>query len=166
MKTISHFFDSFSLPTKLAGDVSFLLLFFGGSMVLSFVIGRTRLLSVILYSYVALSIVTFLPSNMTSFSPEGRAILFVAILFLLVSTGDTLVDIHISNSSSKFFSRVFLLGCLGSGLVFSMALSLLSKSFALQFLSPVVYGYFATPLARTLWMVAPLLFLFFLNKRR
>lgn len=158
-------FSSF-LPGKIAGDVSFLLLFVGGSLALAFVLGRTRLVSVVIYSYVALALVVTLPVVVFSFAPEGKAIVFLALLIFLVAVGDYIVDIHISNPTSTFFSRVLVMGCLGSGLVLSILLSLVSQSFALQFLSSTVYGYFAAPLSRIVWMAAPLLFLFFVNKRR
>lgn len=159
------FFSTF-MPGKLAGDVSFLLLFIGGSLALAFVLGRTRLISVVVYSYVAFAFIVVLPGAVFSVVTEGRAVVFLVLLVFLVAVGDYILDIHISNPSSTFFSRVLVMGCLGSGLVLSMALSLVSRSFALQFLSPTVYGYFVSPFARIAWMVVPLAFLLAINKRR
>lgn len=154
------------IPGKFAGDLSFLLLFIGGSLVLSFVLGRTRLLSVVVFSYVSLAFVLTVPVSWFAFAPEGRMIVFLLLLAFLVMVGDYILDIHISNPTSTFFSRVLVMGCLGTGLVMSMALSLVSRSFALKFLSPTVYGYFSDSWARPIWMVAPLIFLLFVNKRR
>lgn len=154
------------LPTKLAGDLSFLLIFVGGSLALAFALGRTRLMSVVVFSYVALALVDVIPSSVSSAFPEGRAVLFLGLLVVLVAVGDYILDIHISNPTSTFFSRVLVMGCLGAGLVMSIALSLVSRSLALQFISPAVYGYFTDPIARIVWMAAPLVFLLFLNKRR
>ncbi len=154
------------IPAKFAGDLSFLLLFIGGSLALSFVLGRTRLLSVVVFSYVALAFVLALPASWLAFSSEGRAIAFLVLLSALVMVGDYILDIHISNPTSTFFSRVLVMGCLGTGLAMSMALSLVSQSFALRFLSPTVYGYFSDSWARLVWMAAPLLFLLFVNKRK
>jgi hypothetical protein len=159
------FFSSF-LPGKIAGDVSFLLLFVGGSLALSFVLGRTRLISVVVFSYVALAFITVLPESMFSFASEGKAIVFLILLVFLVMVGDYILDIHISNPTSTFFSRVLVMGCLGSGLVLSMLLSLVSRAFSLQFISPTVYSYFSDPWARIAWMAVPLIFLLFINKRR
>ncbi len=162
---VVSFFSTF-LPGKIAGDVSFFLLFIGGSLALAFVLGRTRLISVVVFSYVALAFVGALPPAIFSFAPEGKAIVFFGLLVFLVAVGDYILDIHISNPSSTFFSRVLVMGCLGSGLVLSILLSLFSKSFALRFLSPTVFGYFSDPLARIAWMTAPLVFLLFINKRK
>lgn len=159
------FFSTF-MPGKIAGDVSFLLIFIGGSLALAFVLGRTRLISVVVYSYVAFAFVAVLPGAILSAVTEGRAVIFLILLVFLVAVGDYILDIHISNPSSTFFSRVLIMGCLGSGLVLSMALSLVSKLFALQFLSPTVYGYFVSPFARIAWMVVPLAFLLAINRRR
>ena len=165
MNVVSSFFASF-VPGKIAGDISFLLLFVGGSLALSFVLGRTRLLSVVVFSYVALAFVSVAPNGWFSPVSEGKAIVFLALLVFLVMVGDYIFDIHISNPTSTFFSRVLVMGCLGTGLAFSMALSLVSRSFALRFLSPTVYGYFSNSWARLAWMAAPLLFLLFVNRRR
>lgn len=154
------------LPTKIAGDLSFFLLLVGGSLALSFALGRTRIVSVVLYSFAAFSFVGALPASFFAFMPESRAVIFLGILVVLVAVGDYIVDIHISNPSSTFFSRILVMGCLGSGLILSMLLSLLSRSFALQFISPAVYGYFTGFPLSIIWMAAPLLFLLFLNKRK
>ncbi|MGB2791096.1 MAG: hypothetical protein IPJ67_02775 [Candidatus Moraniibacteriota bacterium] len=164
MNVLTSFFSF--VPGKFAGDLSFLLLFIGGSLALSFVLGRTRLLSVVVFSYVALALVLTVPASWIAFAPEGRAIIFVVLLAFLVMVGDYILDIHISNPTSTFFSRVLVMGCLGTGLAMSMALSLVSRSFALRFLSPTVYGYFSDSWARLVWMAAPLVFLLFVNKRR
>ncbi len=164
MNVVSIF--STYIPTKLAGDVSFLLLFVGGSLALAFILGRTRLLSVVVFSYVALAFVTVIPTTMFSFASEGKAIVFLALLVFLVIVGDYILDIHISNPTSTFFARVLMMGCLGAGLVLSIVLSLVSRSFALQFISPTVHSYFSDPWARIAWMAAPLIFLLFVNKRR
>ena len=65
MNVVSSF-ASF-VPGKIAGDISFLLLFVGGSLALSFVLGRTRLLSVVVFSYVALAFVGAAPKRVAFF---------------------------------------------------------------------------------------------------
>lgn len=165
MSLMTSFFSSF-IPAKFAGDLSFLLVFVIASLLLAFVLGRTRLVSVVIFSYVALSFVLVIPSSFIGSLPEGRALIFLVLLSMLVIVGDYIVDIHISNPSSTFFSRVLVMGCLGSGLVLSMILSLTSSSFALRFLSPTIYGYFTNPFPRLAWMIVPLVFLLFINKRK
>lgn len=162
---MTSFFSSF-IPAKFAGDFSFFLVFVIASLLLAFVLGRTRLVSVVIFSYVALAFVLVIPASFLSSLPEGRAIAFLTLLSVMVLVGDYIVDIHISNPSSTFFSRVLVMGCLGSGLVLSMLLSLTSPSFALRFLSPAIYGYFCDPIARLAWMTVPLVFLLFINKRK
>jgi hypothetical protein len=78
MNVIS-FFSSF-LPGKIAGDVSFFLLFIGGSLALAFVLGRTRIISVVVFSYVAFAFVETIPATMFSFAPEGKAMIFLGLL--------------------------------------------------------------------------------------
>jgi hypothetical protein len=164
MNVIS-FFSSF-LPGKIAGDVSFFLLFIGGSLALAFVLGRTRIISVVVFSYVAFAFVETIPATMFSFAPEGKAMIFLGLLVFLVAIGDYILDIHISNPTSTFFSRILVMGCLGSGLVLSLLLSLVSEPLALRFLSPTVHSYFTDPFAQLAWMAAPLFFLLFINKRK
>ncbi len=154
------------IPAKVAGDLSFLLIFIAASVALAFVLGRTRLIGVVVFSYAAFAISLTIPAPVLSSIPEGRAISFAVSLVVLVAVGDYILDIHISNPMSTFFSRVLVMGCLGAGLAFSIILSLVSKPFALSFLSATVFSYFASPVARLVWMVAPLAFLLFLNKRK
>ena len=70
------------LPAKLAGDLSFLLIFVGGSLALAFALGRTRLMSVVVFSYVALALVDVIPSSVSSALPEGRAVLFLSLIHI------------------------------------------------------------------------------------
>ena len=153
-------------PGNIAGDISFFLIFLCASLTLAFVLGRTRLISMVMYSYVAFAFIQSFPKNMFLLVPHGETLAFFLLLTILVIIGDYIVDIHISIQTSTFLTRIFIMGILGSGLVLSFSLSLVSKIFALQFISLTVYDCFSSPVARIFWMMAPLVFLFFINKRK
>ena len=144
------------IPAKFAGDLSFLLLFIGGSLALSFVLGRTRLLSVVVFSY-GTGVCLALPASWLL--SLRRAIAFLVLLSALVMVGDYILDIHISNPTSTFFSRVLVMGCLGTGLAMSMALSLVVAIICASIsLADRLRLFLSDSWARLVWMAAPLLF--------
>lgn len=154
------------IPDTVAGDFSFLLFFVAGSLAFGFLLGKTRLITVVVFSYVAFAFLLVLPDALFDFSSYGRSIAFAGLLLFLVIFGDSILDVHISNPTSTFLGRVLIMGCLASGLVMSLVLFFVPKSLSLQFLSPAVYAYFGTQTARILWMILPLVFLLFINRRR
>lgn len=164
MKSVQSFVDGI-LPHGLAGDISFLLIFVVVCIALGVYFGRTQLLGILIYGYVSAALLHVFPVEWMSFSPYGRAIIFLALVIFLVLVGDYLFDIHISNAGSDFFWRVMIMSFLTGGMLLSILLTLVPKTEALRYISATVYGYFALPLAQVLWMTVPLLFLLFINKR-
>jgi len=154
------------IPDTIAGDFSFLLFFIAGSLASGFLLGKTRLITVVVFSYVSFSFSLILPDALFAFSPYGRSIAFAGLLIILVVVGDSILDVHIANPTSTFLGRVLIMGCLASGLVMSLLLFFIPTSLSLQFISPVVFTYFGTQTARILWMTLPLIFLLFMNRRR
>lgn len=164
MNVLAPFLSFF--PDTIAGDFSFLLFFIAGSLASGFLLGKTRLITVVVFSYVAFAFSLVLPDTLFAFSPYGRSIVFAGFLLVLVILGDSILDVHISNPTSTFLGRVLIMGCLASGLVMSLLLFFIPKTLSLQFISPAVYTYFGTQTARILWMAIPLIFLLFINRRR
>lgn len=165
MPQVINFFTALAWPKNLAGDLSFFLLFVGVSLALGFVLGRWKLISILINVYIALAFVGVLPANLFTVSPYAKAASFILLLILLTGIDRRLFDIHLSNYGSDFFWRLFVMSLLVTGMVVSVTLSLLSKSVALKLISAAAYGYFASPSALVFWMVVPLLSLLFINNR-
>ncbi len=165
MDFLDSFFKTLDIAPNLAGDVSLLFLFIGVSIGLGFFLGRSRLISILIDVYIARALVAILPATWLAFSSLGGAIVFLALFFVLFFTDRRLFDLHLSNASTDFFWRVFVMGILVTGLLVSSILYFLPKKLALDFISLSVYGYFAGATALALWMIVPLVGLLFINNR-
>lgn len=164
-----NFFESVAffkfIPAKMAGDISFLLVFLALCLVLGLYLGRSQLVSLVIYGYVGVALMTVFPSSFFDFSAYGKAIVFLAIFLFLFFVGDYLFDIHISNAGADFFWRILIMSFLAVGMLTSIVLTLLPKADVTKHLSPASSGYFVSPTAQVAWMVVPLLYLLFVNKR-
>jgi hypothetical protein len=163
------FFRTFSLskflPATIAGDVSFLLIFIAICIALGVYLGRTQLVSIVMYGYIDVALLTVLPVDVFTFSPYGKAIIFLSIFLFLFFVGDYVLDIHIPNAGADFFWRILIMSFLAVGMITSLIFTLLPKADVLQYLSKTSIGYFISPTAQIVWMVVPLFFLLFINKR-
>ena len=151
---------------KISGDITLIVILIAVSVGFGLLIGRFRLVNVLINIYIAFAFVTVLPQDILDISKNSSALIFLSILVALTLVSDYLFDIHISNSSSGFFWRLFVMSFLLTSLTFSMLVSMLEKKLVMKYISIDAFGYFAAPYASFFWMAAPLLFLFFLNKRQ
>lgn len=153
------------VPATIAGDLSFLLVFVAVSLALGVYLGRSQLVSIVMFGYIDVAILTVLPSDVFTFSPYGKALVFLGIFLFLFFVGDYVLDIHISNSGSDFFWRILIMSFLAVGMLTSIVFTFLPKADVTQYLSKASVGYFISPTAQIAWMLLPLFFLLFINKR-
>jgi hypothetical protein len=154
-----------ALPKSMAGDISFLIVFLAVCVGLGVYLGRSQLVSIVMYGYIDVALMSVISADLFAFSPYGQAIVFLGIFFFLFFVGDYVLDIHISNTGSDFFWRILIMSFLGVGMLTSIVFTLLPKSVTMQYLSASSLSYFTSPTAQIAWMVTPLLFLLFINKR-
>lgn len=165
MDFLTSISKTLDIPQNLAGDLSLLLLFVAASIGVGFFLGRARLISILIDIYIARALLAILPGSWLSFSPFGGVIVFVFLFLFLFFVDRRLFDLHLSNVSTDFFWRIFVMGILVTGLLLSSLLYFLPKKLALGFISASVYGYFAGATALALWMIVPLVGLLFINHR-
>jgi hypothetical protein len=157
--------SSLALPKSMAGDISFLVIFLAVCVGLGVYLGRSQLVSIVMYGYIDVALMSVLPYDMFTFSLYGKAIVFLGIFLFLFFVGDYVLDIHISNNGADFFWRILIMSFLGVGMLTSIVFTLLPVSVMMQYLSVNALSYFTSPIAQIAWMVTPLLFLLFINKR-
>lgn len=153
------------LPENLAGDISFLALFFLVSIAFGMFLGRFRLINVLINTYIALAILTVIPKDILDPVSLAAFFAFVTAIIVLTMIDSHLFDIHISGSGGSFFWRLFVMSFFEVGLIFSILISFLEKDSMLKLISSDIYNIFASPYARIFWMLAPLFVLFFINKK-
>ncbi len=154
------------MPEKLAGDISFFLAFFVISVAFGMVVGRFRLVNVLINVYIAIAILTVVPSNILAIHNSSAFIIFILAITALTLVDSHLFDIHISGSGGKFFWRLFMMSFFEMGLIFSVLVSFWQKKTVLKYVSNSTYDYFASSNAQIFWMIIPLAFLFFINKKQ
>lgn len=165
MFALKGFFTSLGLSENLSGDISFLFFFLVVSIAFGMLVGRFRLINVLINVYIAIAILTVMPREI--FTPYSLAALFffVAAVVVLTMVDSHLFDIHISGSGGSFFWRLFVMSFFEAGLIFSVFISFWNREAVLKFISPDIYLVFASEIMRIFWMLAPLLVLFFINKK-
>lgn len=154
------------IPLSFAGELSFWAFFIVVSLVLGLYLGRSQLVNIVLYTYISTAILNVLPSSLFNFSePYGKLIVFLAMLLFMFFMSDYLFDIHISSASSDFFWRILMTSFLAVGMLLSIIFSLVPQSIAHEYVSFGTLGYFTGQWAQVVWLLFPLLFLLFVNKR-
>lgn len=152
------------LSTNMSQDVTLLLIIVFVSFIFGMFIGRYKLISILINIYVSLAIISAVPEKyLTDYTYGLTGFLILVVSLTLV--GKRLFEIYISGSGSGFLWRVFIMSFLEVVMLISIALSLIPKKIALEYVSPSSYEYLASENARLLWLVVPLAFMFFIHKR-
>lgn len=162
---MNSIFLKMGFSDKLAGDVSLFLVLAAISLAFGMFVGRFRLINILINIYIALAILSIIPENFLKFNENSEPFLFLLIVIILTLVGDYLFDIHISNSGSGFFWRLVVMSFLEVGLISSIVMSLIPQDKLLGYVSQNMYQYFASPAAKAFWVIIPLTFLFFINKK-
>lgn len=153
------------IPSTIAGDLSLILLFVGVSIFSGFVFGRWKLVNILINVYIAVALVGIVPDEWFAFSVYAKAGLFLVLLVVLTMFDERLFDIHITSAGTDFFWRFFVTSFLVTGSVISTIFSFLPKSLVLDWVSPNLYSYIASPFALMFWLIVPIFSLFVINTR-
>jgi hypothetical protein len=165
MFSFGDIFIKLGLSDILAKDISFLLLFLVISIAFGMIIGRFRLINVLINVYIAIAVLTVMPTEIISPYSLAALFFFIGAVVVLTLIDSHLFDIHLSGSGGSFFWRLFVMSFFEAGLIFSVLISFWDKSVLLGFISTDIYNLFVSQYARIFWMLAPLLVLFFINKK-
>lgn len=160
---VSLFPSTFSQET--AGLIVFAVLFIAVGTGVGFLLGRNRLVNVVMSVYVALAFTNASVGVLPVDFPLSGAWLFLVLLVLLTLVDRSLFEVHVPSSPQDVFWRVVVTGIMVTGMVTSVAVSMFPKKTVASFPITVPVRYFGTPLAEILWLVIPLLALLFMNKR-
>lgn len=134
------------------------------SFIFGMLIGRYKLVTVLINIYVAVALLSVLPEKLFS-DYYYRLILFFAIIAGLTFLGKKMFEVPIFGSGKSFLWRVFAMSFLEVMLALSMALSIAPKKEALNYISLTSYNYFVSENALIFWMLAPLVFMFIIRKK-
>lgn len=161
---LSAILPKIGLNAGLTQDITLLVVIVLASFLFGIFIGKTRMISVLINTYISFAIINVVPSKYLSDS-FNKVLVFLILLILLTIVGKKILDIAISGMGSGFMWRIFAMSFLEIVLLLSIILDLLPKKTALGYISPSSYEYLTGDTMRLIWMAAPLIFLFMIQKR-
>jgi hypothetical protein len=161
---LNNLLGNIGIKSNLAGDVSFLIMFLLVSFVVSFVLGKHRILISLLGVYAAYAVV-----NLANFDfvrdPQTKSLFFLAILIGFVATLTRIVRGSVSGAGPAFYAKL----TIGTAIVIGLSLSIILVWYPAKDLenvvTPSVKMYFTDDLYRFLWAIAPLVYLGVVRKR-
>ncbi|MFA7319496.1 MAG: hypothetical protein WC022_02765 [Parcubacteria group bacterium] len=161
---LNSIFSQMGISASVTQDVTLILVLILISFIFGMFVGRSRLITVLINTYVSFAILTVIPR--TYLTDYNSAILiFFALLVVLTIFGKKIFEISISGSGPDFLWRVFGVSFLEVLLLVSITISLMPKKAALVYVSKTAYDYLAAPNFQLLWMIAPILGILFIHKK-
>lgn len=161
---LSLLLSKLGLSTNISQDITLLLVIIFVSFIFGMFMGRYKLISILINIYVSLAIISAVPEiYITDYTYRLSGFLIMVILLTLA--GKKLFEIHISGAGTGFLWRVFAMSFLEVIMLISILLTFVPAKIALDYVSPTSYDYLASENARLIWLVAPMVFMFFIHKR-
>jgi len=161
---LTSILSKIGLSQKVSQDIMLISFIALASFIYGMLIGRYRMMTVLINIYVAFALLSVVPVNfITDFST--KVVAFFAVLTGLTVLNRRFFDISLSNTGSGFLFRVFSMSFLQMTLILSIILSFLPEKVALEYVSKTAYSYLVTGWAPLIWMAAPLAYMFFIYKK-
>lgn len=157
-------FSKLGISSNLSQDISLLFVLIFVSFVFGMFIGRYKLLTILVNIYISLAVVSAIPKGFLS-DYSHNLIAFFTILIILTLVSKKFFEVSISGAGSGFLWRVFAMSFLEVVLLISITVSMVPEKTALDYVSATSYKYLASDSFRFIWTVAPLMFMFFIQKR-
>lgn len=143
-------------------DFTLLLVIVAVTVAFAFLVGRHRLVQMLISTYIALALLQSFPEKyLSNFSYE--LIFFFIVLVLVTIFSKKIFGIYIS--SSEFMWRIFMVSFLEVVLLLSIVFTIIPKKIALGYISPNAYDYLVSPIFHFTWLFIPLLFVYLIRKR-
>lgn len=152
------------LSASLAQDATLLIVILLASFAFGALIGRSKLLTVLMNVYVSFAILSAVPQ---SFIPDWTygVVIFLILVIGMTIFADKLLEVPFHVSATGFMWRIFLLSFLEIALVLGIVIRMMPKKEALGYVSATSYGYLASPNTFLVWMIAPLVFVMLISNR-
>ncbi|MFA6193758.1 MAG: hypothetical protein WC726_02775 [Parcubacteria group bacterium] len=161
---LNNLLGNIGIKSNLAGDVSFLILFVLISVVLSFVLGKHRILVSLLGVYVAYAVVSFANFDFTR-EPQAKALFFLTALVGFIVMFSRIIRGSVSGHGPMLIVKLAIGTAVVIGLSLSIVLNWYSTKELADVITPGVKSYFTGDLYKFLWAIAPLAYLAVVRKR-
>ncbi|MFA5926485.1 MAG: hypothetical protein WC831_06210 [Parcubacteria group bacterium] len=161
---LNNLISGLGIKSNLAGDVSFLILFLLVSFVISFALGKHRLLVSFLGAYAAYAVVSFSNFDFLN-NPNAKALTFLVILVGFVVFFSKIIHSNVSGHGPAFMAKLMLGTIIVVGLSLSIILGWYTPKELAGIVTPTTRKYFTGDVFRFLWAIAPLVYLGVVRKR-
>ena len=152
------------ISQQLTQDVSLVLIILLASFLFGMLVGRHRIMAVLTSTYVSFALISVTPISIwPNYSYKFFA--FLGILAILTIANRRFLDVYFPGTGSSFLGKVYFISFLEIVLILSIGLSFLPTKEALSYVSSNAYSYLVLGWAKIVWMVAPLVFMFFFGRR-
>jgi len=161
---LNNLVSNLGVKGSLVGDVSFLILFLLVSFVVSFVLGKHRILVSLLGVYAAYAVVSLANFDFTR-DPQNKTLFFLAILIGFIVMFSRIIHSSVSGHGPAFIVKM----TIGTAIVIGLSLSIIllwypAKDLA-NIVTPGAKVYFMDDFYKLLWAIAPLVYLGIVRKR-
>jgi hypothetical protein len=165
--------NQLATAVNITGWEAILVLFLiGGGFLLGLLLGRDRIFLLLIGSYISYALMCVVPFKKffpDLFDQEGNFVILIVIFLVLIGLiyfllSRSLLKTAIRKKGRRSLFQVFFLSLFLIGVVISGVFSYLPKDLISQF-SSIILKIFNTPLARTLWLVIPLIFIGLFRRR-
>jgi len=161
---LNNLLGNIGIKSNLAGDVSFLILFVLISVVVSFVLGKHRILVSLLGVYAAYVVV-----NLANFEfvrdPQSKTLFFLTILIGFIVMFSRIIRGSVSEHGPMLIAKLAIGTAIVVGLSLSIILGWYSTKELADVITPGIKSYFTGDLYKFLWGIAPLVYLGVVRKR-
>ena len=156
--------SNLGVPANLTQDIMLLLFVALASFIYGTLIGRWRLMTVLINIYVAFAVVMVIPAEIVA-DYNLKLLIFFVLIVVMTFFNKRFFDISFSGSGTNYMLRVFAMSFLEIALVLSIAFSMVPKKVALGYLSLNAYTYLIAGYAPLIWMALPLVYMFFMYRK-
>lgn len=161
---LNNLLGGLGIKSNLAGDVSFLILFLLVSFVISFALGKHRILVSLLGVYAAYVIVNFANFDFLK-EPSAKTLVFLAILAGFVVFFTKIIRSSVSGHGPMFMAKLVLGTAIVIGLSLSIILSWYTPKELADVITPGTRKFFTDDFWRFVWAISPLVYLGAVRKR-
>lgn len=152
------------ISQQLTQDVSLVLIILLASFLFGMLIGRNRIMAVLISTYVSFAMVSVVPGTIWP-NESYQFFAFLGIAVILILANKRFLDVYFSGTGSGFLGKIFFISFLEIILILSIGFSFLPAEEALVYVSANAYSYLVLGWSKIFWMVAPLVFMFFFGRR-
>jgi hypothetical protein len=161
---LNNLLSGIGIKSNLAGDVSFLILFVLISFVVSFALGKHRLLISLFGVYAAYVVVAFANFDFLK-DPSMKTIAYLAVLVGFVLYFSNIIRSSISGHGPMFIAKLAIGTAIVIGLSLCIILNWYTPKELADIITPGTRKFFTDDIYRFLWAVAPLVYFGIVRKR-